>query len=172
MTVLRWTITFDLHISGNERKKFFVNTYKNNFWALYSLCTSIKLLSKNMCFILTRPRFTMQTTPHWIDDFFCCQTKTAISLATKVGQGRRWCHWNRMKRHNYRNLIRPAQTPLRPVTLLWLWEHAGAAVSMAWLQSAFSDPKASPGCQPGLAFLAFSASGALGSFCFLGSRQL
>ncbi len=28
MTVLRWTITFDLHISGNERKKFFVNTYK------------------------------------------------------------------------------------------------------------------------------------------------
>jgi hypothetical protein len=31
MNVLRWTITFDLHISGNEKQKFFVDTYQTNF---------------------------------------------------------------------------------------------------------------------------------------------
>jgi hypothetical protein len=31
MTVLRWTVTFDLHISGNEKQKFFVDTYQTNF---------------------------------------------------------------------------------------------------------------------------------------------
>jgi len=31
MTVLRWTIPFDLHISGNEKQKFFVDTYQTNF---------------------------------------------------------------------------------------------------------------------------------------------
>ncbi len=31
MIVLRWTIPFDLHISGNEKQKFFVDTYQTNF---------------------------------------------------------------------------------------------------------------------------------------------
>ncbi len=31
ITVLRCIITFDLHISGNEKQKFFVETYQTNF---------------------------------------------------------------------------------------------------------------------------------------------
>ncbi len=31
MTVIRWTVTFDLHISGNEKQKSFVDTYQTNF---------------------------------------------------------------------------------------------------------------------------------------------
>ncbi len=91
MTVLRWTILFDLHISGNEKQKFFVDTYQTNFL----LCLSQANKSSSFHGIYN---------PYWLGPdlqcgsgfSLCCKSGSNLSLWCKsVSALLLWCESKR-----------------------------------------------------------------------------
>ncbi len=171
MTVLRWTITFDLHISGNERKKLFVNTYKNNFelcipYAYQSSC------SHRIC-ISFWLGLDLQCKPH--------HTKLMISSAARQKRQYPWpprsdAVSNGAIETAWKNTTIEPHTPCSDapdtgdttltLSTCWSWSVNGLA-SVKFLRA-----QGLPRVPAGVGILGFSASGALGSFCFLGSWQL